>query len=116
MVAKEFIAQLANTLSERMSDHLYQIVDSKINAGIDEYLQRGCIEVDLSEELSINAQSYLIKSLDAIGIPHDVSSKIPENTKEKLYVCLQSEGWKPQFLNGDNYTKVKVQLPFSYKI
>ena len=107
MTIKEFKKRLAQKYVERRYKELIAKVNEKIEAGVDEYFNKGYITINIEEEENENLKAELEKKgLDYIeykGIQGDAWYKVKE--------ALRKEGWKVEWVSTKESEILKIRLP-----
>ena len=97
----DFTENLTLVIMERMMNRLIELAEESINAGVEEYIQKGYITLNFNDEYDSADSDKMIGELAKKGIDYYHYRCISDSAWEQLADHLRNEGWEFKLVEVD---------------
>lgn len=115
MTTQEFSKTLMTTLTQRMTERLIELAEASIDAGVEEYIEKGYITLDFKGEFDsstdLNEADKMRQDLLTKGLGYYEFRCISDTSWGQMRNHLEKSGWKVEWLKVDGNDQRIVKMP-----
>lgn len=115
MTTQEFSKTLMTTLTQRMTERLIELAEASIDAGVEEYIEKGYITLDFKGEFDsstdLNEADKMRQDLLKKGLSYYEFRCISDTAWGQMRSHIEKIGWKMDRLKVDGNDQRIVRMP-----
>lgn len=111
MTTQEFSETLVTILTKRMTKRLIELAEASIDAGVEEYIEKGYITLNFKGEFDPNEEDKMRQDLLTKGLSYHEFRCIYDTAWSQMHRHLERSGWKEERLEVDGNDQRIVKMP-----